>query len=169
MLKTRGLRADTCSAALLPSTKNKYNTTTTITNNERTSSKSLDGNDVCWGEVRILFYAYLSTSSRYASTFVDRSTRSSTENKSARCWIPPLKRSPSKPACSCGSNVDSTFFIERQVVASIYQHRFLSTRPMPKCMLFVLGSTNVLHMFAVCAFKFLLPACFFWALRSFTS
>ena len=32
---------------------------------------------------------------------------------------------------------------------------------MPKCMLFVLGSTNVLHMFAVCAFKFLLSACFF--------
>ena len=31
-------------------------------------------------------------------------------------------------------------------MVSIYQHRFLST--MPKCMLFVLGSTNVLHMFA---------------------
>ena len=30
-------------------------------------------------------------------------------------------------------------------------------------------STNELHMFAVCAFKFLLPACFLWALRSFTS
>ena len=29
--------------------------------------------------------------------------------------------------------------------------------------------TNVLHMFAVCAFKFLLPACFSSALRSFTS
>ena len=39
---------------------------------------------------------------------------------------------------------------------------------MPKCMLFVLESTNVLHIFAVCAFKFLLPACFFLALRSFT-
>ena len=32
---------------------------------------------------------------------------------------------------------------------------------MPKCMLFVLRNTNVLHMFAVCAFEFLLPACFF--------
>ena len=121
MLETRGLRADIYSAALLPSTESKYNNTTTITFNERRSSNSLDGNDVCWREVRILFYTYLSTSSRNASTFVDRSTRSSTKNKNARCWVPPLRRSPSKPAPQSPPTSATSFKGDRAACVSFYR------------------------------------------------
>ena len=46
------------------------------------------------------------------------------KNKSARCWVPPLRRSPSKPACSFGSNVDSTFFMAGDTRTRSIMHYF---------------------------------------------